>query len=438
MPDRLPPQNLEAEQSVLGSALLEKAAALRAAEVLRPDDFYREAHRLIFIAMVALSERGEPVDIVTVAEELTQSSSLEAAGGAAYLSTLANFVPTAANVEHYAHIVEEKAVLRQLIHIAGVISARCFEASEEAAVVLDQAERDIFRLSQSRVSQPYARMKEVLAAAFLRLEKLYDIRGGLTGLPTGLGDLDNLLSGLQPADLIVLAARPSQGKTALCLSIARHVAVSSKQPVVLFSLEMAKEQLALRLLGCEAGIDSNRLRRADLREDDWQPLAKALGRLADAPIYIDDTPTITTMEMRAKARRLKSEHGLGLVVVDYLQLVQTRSRTENRQQEIAEISRSLKALGRELGVPVLTASQLSRAIEQRTDRRPILSDLRESGAIEQDADVVMFIHQDPKNPDPNQVELIVAKQRNGPTGSLELSFRRDVGRFTGIDRRHTA
>ncbi|MEW6724959.1 MAG: replicative DNA helicase [Bacillota bacterium] len=436
--DRVPPQNLEAEQSVIGSMLIDREAIVKAMEYLQPHDFYREANRHIFEVLTDLFESGEAVDIITVTEELKKRKRLEEVGGPAYLATLANFVPTAANVVHYARIVEEKSLLRQLIAAATQIVGRSFQDTEEIGELIDDAERLIFQISQKRNTQSYVSIKDVLLDTFEHIEYLYTKKGGVTGVPTGYPDLDQLTSGFQASDLIIIAARPSQGKTTLVLNMCRNAAALHSVPVAIFSLEMAREQLALRLLCSEAGVDMQRLRTGQLRQTDWKPLSTAMGKLADAPIFIDDTPNIPVMEMRAKARRIKSEHGLGLIVVDYLQLMQTRGRSENRQQEISEISRSLKALARELDCPVVACSQLSRAIEQRTDRRPMLSDLRESGAIEQDADVVAFIHQDKDAADPNLVELIIAKQRNGPVGSVELYFRKDVGRFESVERRYQA
>jgi len=436
--EKIPPQNLEAEQSVLGSMLIEKEAILRAMEILRPEDFYRDAHRGIFETIISMYDRGEAIDLVTVSENLRQRGILEDIGGLAYLTMLANAVPTAANVEHYAKIVEEKSLLRQLINAATRIAARGYEGTEDVNELLDWAEQSIFNLSQRHNQGGFAALKDVLMEAFEHIEQLYAKKGGVTGVPTGYTQFDEMTSGLQPSDLIIIAARPSQGKTTLAMNMARNAAVNYKVPVAVFSLEMSKEQLAVRLLCSEAGVDMQRLRTGYLRESDWKPLSVALGRLGDSQIFIDDTPGCGIMELRARARRLKAEHNIGLIVVDYLQLVQTRGKFENRQQEISEISRSLKSLARELNVPVIACSQLSRAVEQREKKRPQLSDIRESGAIEQDADLVCFIHSDPESEEKNVVELIIAKQRNGPTGSIELYFRREVGRFENIDRRHAA
>jgi len=433
---RVPPQSLEAEMSVLGSMLLDKEAIAKAVEMLRPGDFYREAHRLIFEGIVQVFDEGEAVDLITVSEKLRQMGVLEEVGGVSYIATLANSVPTAANLEYYARIVQEKSVLRQLIAAATQIVTRCYEGREDAEVILDEAEQMIFQVSQRRGSPSYVPMREVLIESLERIEYLYSHKGAAYGVPTGFTDLDRLTSGLQPADLAIVAARPSVGKSTFVLNIARHVAVKERMPVAIFSLEMAKEQLAQRLLCAEASIDGQKLRTGFLNEDDWKRLSRALGRLGDAPIFVDDTPNISVLELRAKARRIKAEHGLALLIIDYLQLMQTRGRQENRQQEISEISRSLKALGRELRVPVLACSQLSRAVEQRQDRRPMLSDLRESGAIEQDADLVAFLYVNPEFENQNVVEVIVAKQRNGPTGSVRLYFHRNLGRFENLETRH--
>lgn len=438
--ERLPPQNLEAEQSVLGAMLIDKEAIARVQEVLRAEDFYREAHRHIYDVITGLFDRGEAVDLITVTEELRRRGRLEAIGGVSYLTTLANIVPTAANVEYYARIVEEKSLLRALIKAATEIVARGYAAQEEIDDLLDGAEQLIFEIGQRRNRQSFFSLKELMVEAFGRIEKLFKEKGGVTGVPTGFRELDQLTSGLQPSELIVVAARPSMGKTQFCLNLARHAAVHHRLPVAIFSLEMSREQLALRLLSSEAGVDGQRLRTGFLQDSDWGRLGLAMGRLGDAPMYIDDTPGASVAEVRARARRMKAEKDLGLIVIDYLQLMQTRTRIENRQQEISEISRSLKALARELKVPVVAASQLSRAVESRPDKRPLLSDLRESGAIEQDADVVAFIYREdyykPDSEKKNIAQIIVAKQRNGPVGEVELYFDKETGRFIDLERRH--
>ena len=392
--ERIPPQNMEAEQSVLGAMLLDKDAIITALELLRFGDFYREGHRKIFQAIMALSDRGEPVDLVTLPEELRGQNQLESIGGIGYLTTLANTVPTSANVGYYAQIVREKAVLRSLISTATRIVTRCFEAKEEVDEILDEAERSIFEVSQRSSPQGFASMKEVLKSAFDRIDKLWGNKGGVTGVPTGFPDLDNITCGLQNADLIILAARPSMGKTTLALNIAQHIAVNEKLPVAVFSLEMSKEQLVQRILCAQANIDAQRLRRGFLSDEDYPRLTKAAGPLAEAPLYIDDTPAISVMEVRAKARRLKAEHGLSALFIDYLQLMRGSERAENRQQEVSAISRSLKALAKELDVPVVALSQLSRSVEQREKKRPVLSDLLESGGIEANADIVAFMYRE--------------------------------------------
>ncbi|MGI6547413.1 MAG: replicative DNA helicase [Bacillota bacterium] len=435
--DRVPPQNLEAEQSVLGSMLLEREAVLKAMELIRPGDFYREAHRIIYEAMVRVSEQGDAIDTITVSAELQRRGLLEDVGGIAYLTSLANAVPTAANVYYYARIVEEKARLRELLSAVAQISARVYEGSEDAEVLIDEAEQAIFKIAEGMHRQPFVGLKELLKDTFERVEHLFLNKGEVIGVPSGFTDLDNLTSGFHPSELIILAARPSSGKTTLGLNIACHAALNGT-PTGVFSLEMSKEQLAQRILCSEAHVDAQRLRTGFLQDKDWQKLSRALGRLGEAPILVDDTASISVIELRARARRMRAEHDIGLIIVDYLQLMRTHGRFENRQQEVSEISRSLKALARELQIPVIALSQLSRAVEQRQDRRPQLSDLRESGAIEQDADLVMFIYFNPEKnqgDDQNLAEIIIAKQRNGPTGSIELVFRKDIGRFFARSRR---
>ncbi len=428
--ERVPPQNLDAEQSVLGSMFLDSDAIIKVGEVLDAEDFYRDAHQKIFQAILHLTDRSEAVDLITVGEELRQKGCLDGVGGVSYLTSLANSVPTAANAEYYARIVSEKAVLRQLLSSATQIIRKVYEGGDEMEVILDTAERLIFEIGQRRKTQPFVRLRDVLGPTFEQVEYLYTNKGHVTGVISGYRGLDERTSGFHPSELIILAARPSMGKTTLSLNIAANAALKTGTPVAIFSLEMAREQLAMRLLCAEAGLNSHRLRTGNLRDQDWPRLSRALGRLSEAPIFIDDTASLSVMEVRARARRLKAEHDIGLLVIDYLQLMHTKGRSENRQQEISEISRSLKALARELKIPIIACSQLSRAVEQRENRRPQLSDLRESGAIEQDADVVAFIHRDPKAENENLVELVLAKQRNGPTGSIPLVFRMDVGQFS--------
>ena len=433
--ERVPPQNLEAEQAVIGSMLIEANAVVSALEILRPEDFYKESHRIIFKQIAEMADRLEAVDVVTVAENLRNAGYLDKIGGTAELARLANFVPTAANVEYYAKIVAEKAILRRLIAASTEIAATAYDSQYEVDEILDKAEETIFQISQRRATQGYVHLKDVLVETMEKLEYLASHKGNVVGLSSGFSDLDYLTSGFQPSDLIILAARPAVGKTSLGLNIARNVAIREDCPVAIFSLEMPREQVAQRLLCSEAAINSQKLRSGFLTDDEWRRLSIALGRLSEAKIFIDDTPGISVMEVRAKARRIKAEHGLGLVVVDYLQLMRTRKQ-ENRQQEISEISRSLKGLARELDVPIIAMSQLSRAVEQRQDRRPVLSDLRESGAIEQDADVVIFLYTEPELEQNNAIELNVAKQRNGPTGSLKLFFSREICRFGDLDVIH--
>ena len=436
-PQRVPPQNIEAEEAVIGSMLIDQSAVIAALEMLTPDDFYKENHRIIFKAMAEIADRMEPVDLVTLTDTLRAQGVLDQIGGAAELARLANFVPTAANVEYYAKIVAEKALLRRLIGAATQIAATAYDSQYEVDEILDMAEETIFRIAQRRTQQGYVQLKDVLVETMEKLEYLASNRGDVIGLPSGLSDLDSLTLGFQPSDLIILAARPSVGKTSLGLNIARNAAIKTGSTVVIFSLEMSREQVAQRLLCSEAAINSQKLRSGFISGDDeWRRLSIALGRLGEAKIFIDDTPGISVMELRAKARRIKAEHGLGLIVIDYLQLMRGR-KAENRQQEISEISRSLKGVASELDVPVIAMSQLSRAVEQRQDRRPMLSDLRESGAIEQDADVVMFLYTDPELEQNNAIELIIAKQRNGPTGSIKLFFSREICRFGDLDVIHT-
>ncbi|HOJ77575.1 MAG TPA: replicative DNA helicase [Bacillota bacterium] len=436
--ERIPPQNIDAERSTLGSMLLEKEAIYRASELLKPDDFYREAHRVIFEVVVYLANKGEPVDIITVSEELKQRNMLEKVGGIPYLTSLANAVPTAANVEYYAKIVEEKSILRSIIRVSTDIVAMGYEASREVDEILDEAEKLIFQITQRRNVKGFVNLKNILIETFERIEKLYESKGGVTGLSTGFTDLDRMTAGLQPSDLIILAARPSMGKTTFALNLASHAAIELKVPVIIFSLEMSKEQLALKLLCEEAGVDNQRIRTGTLLDSDWPRLSHALGKLSDSMMYIDDTPGSTVMDIRAKSRRIKAEHGLGLIIIDYLQLMQGRSRSENRQQEVSEISRSLKSLARELDVPLIALSQLSRAVEQRADKKPTMSDLRESGSLEQDADIVAFLYREDyynhETDRKNITDLIIAKQRNGPVGTVEFLFQKEFGRFVGLEK----
>jgi replicative DNA helicase len=442
--DRLPPQSLEAEQSVLGAILIDRDAVIEVAEFLRPADFYRQANGRIYAAALELFERREPIDIVTVAEALERKDELEAIGGRAYLSSLSNETPTAVHVAQYARIVERKAVLRNLIGAAGRIAGIGYEDPAEIQEAIDRAEAELFAVSQKRVDAGFSPLKSLLHDAYDRLDYLHAHRGEISGVRTGFTDLDTLTTGLQKSDLIVLAARPSVGKTSFALNIAEHAAVKERKSVGVFSLEMSKEQLVLRLLSSVANIDSQRLRSGFLEELDFARIAPAMNALSEAAMYIDDTPNISTMELRTKARRLQAEAGLDLVIVDYLQLMSGRGRYESRQQEISEISRSLKEMAKELHIPILALSQLSRAPEQRGtgDKRPQLSDLRESGAIEQDADVVLFLFREEvyKKDDPDlkgKAELIIGKQRNGPTGTVDLHFIREFTSFVNPEWRDT-
>jgi replicative DNA helicase len=440
MIDRVPPQNIEAEQAVLGAMLITKDAIAAAAEVLTADDFYREAHRIVFEAMMDLFSRGEAVDLITVTEQLKKSNLLEKAGGIAFVTSLANAVPTAANVTYHAKIVEEKAQLRNLINAATEIAGIAYEDSEDVADVMDKAEKRILEVSARENGSTFVPLKEILLKTFSQIEQHSINKGALTGLASGFVDLDRLTSGFQPSDLILVAARPSMGKTAFTLNIASYVAVRENKPVAFFSLEMSKEQLVQRMLCSEGAIDSQRLRVGELEDKDWTQLIDAADRLTTAPLFIDDTPGITVMELRSKARRLKAEHGLSLVVIDYLQLMQGRASKngDNRQQEISEISRSLKALARELSVPVIALSQLSRSVESRQVKKPMLSDLRESGSLEQDADIVMFLYRedyyDPDTENKNITDVIIAKHRNGPIDTIQLFFQKEFTKFANLSR----
>ena len=448
--ERVPPQNIEAEQAVLGAMLIDKEAIAKATEVLSADDFYREAHRVIFSAMLELYNKNEAVDMVTVTEILKRDNKLEDIGGIAYITSLANVVLTAANVKYHADIVAEKSVLRQLVRVSTEIAAMGYEANEDVGTLLDTAESRILEISNRKKKTDFTAINDVLMDSVQSIESLLQNKGGLTGLPAGFADLDKLTSGLHPSDFIILAARPSMGKTALALNIVQNVALRAHKviggeprSVAFFSLEMSKEQLVNRMLCAEAGIDSQRLRVGEMHDEDWTHLWDACDTMSRAKIYIDDTAGITAMEMRSRARRLKAEHGLDLIVVDYLQLMQgsgKRNNSGDRHQEVSEISRSLKALARELDVPVLALSQLSRSVESRQVKRPMLSDLRESGSLEQDADIVAFLYrEDYYNPDTENkhTELIIAKHRNGPVDTVNLFFQKQFTKFVGFTKRES-
>ncbi len=439
--DKLAPQAVEAEQSVLGSILIDGDAILKVGDFLKPADFYRAQHADVYEAMLALHGQREPIDLVTLADELKRRDRLEGIGGPAYLATLMNSVPTAVHVEHYGRIVERKAVLRNLIGAAGKIAAVGYEEANDAEVAIDRAESILFEISQRRTDGGFESLSILLGQAYDRLEYLHEHRGQILGVPTGLSQLDALLGGLQPSDLIILAARPSVGKTSMALNIAQHAAVRENKKVAVFSLEMSKEQLALRLLAAETGINPRPLQTGFVDETDWSKIAMVMNDMATAPMWIDDSPALSVMELRTKARRLEAEqHGLDLVIVDYLQLMQasTSNKDANRVQEVSEISRGLKQLARELKVPVVALSQLSRGVEQRGTAEPRLSDLRDSGSIEQDSDVVIFLYRDGEQNPEAEVELIkakVAKHRNGPIGEVPLQFRKANTRFYTVAAR---
>jgi replicative DNA helicase len=440
-PERTLPHNLEAEKSVLGAILIRNEAFNHAAELIDSRDFFRDAHRRIFDKMVALSERNDAIDLITLKDELQRSGELEEVGGPAYIASLADGVPRSANVEHYARIVKEKATLRRVIHAAKRIEADAYQAEEDADLILDGAEKAIFEIAEDKIREGFVPLRDLVQSSFATIEKLQQHKGLVTGVPTGFVDLDELTSGLQPSDLLLVAARPSMGKTSFVLNIAQHIGTQTEMTVGFFSLEMSKEQLFMRMLTSEARIDAHRFRSGYLNEKDYGRLSHALGTLAEARVFIDDTASIGVLEMRAKARRLQAEHGLHLLIIDYIQLMQGRGRFESRQQELASISRSMKGLAKELRIPIIALSQLSRAPETRSDHRPQLSDLRESGALEQDADVVMFIYREEQyrtdDGQPNAeaegtAEIIIGKQRNGPVGTVKLAFVKEHTRFENL------
>jgi replicative DNA helicase len=440
--ERIPPQSIEAEQSVLGALLISPDALVRVVEILKPESFYRHAHQTIYETIVAIAERGEPVDLVTVSAELRKNQTLDEVGGYSYLMDLAASIPTAAHAEYYARIVEEKATLRALITGGTKIVEISYAQQLKLDETIDEAERIIFDVAHGRrQSQDLAHIKDILQQTFETIEERYENQDNVMGYGTGYYDLDYMTSGLHPSDLLVLAARPAMGKTSFALNLAQNVAKLNDKPAIIFSLEMSKEQLAQRLICAEAKINAQRIKTGFLSESDWPKLTEAIGTLADSPIYIDDTPAITVMEVRGKARRLKAleKKELGLIVIDYLQLMSGSGNSDgNRVQEISQISRNLKALARELNVPIVALSQLSRAVESRTDKRPMLSDLRESGAIEQDADIVVFIYRDEyynhESVDKNIAEIIIAKHRNGPVGTVKLFFEKEHTRFENLSQ----
>ncbi len=434
--ERSLPHNLEAERCVLGAILIHNDTFNQAAELIDADDFFRDAHRRVFDKMIGLNERGEAIDLVTLKDELGRSGDLDRVGGPAYIAGLVDGVPRSTHVEHYARIVKEKSTLRNLIFASNRILERAYSTEEEADAILDQAEQAIFSIADDNIHTGFVPLRDLVQGSFATIEKLQEHKGLVTGVPSGFVDIDALTSGFQPSDLIIVAARPSMGKTALVLNIAQYLGVKTDMTIGFFSLEMSKEQLFLRMLTTEAEVDSHKFRGGFLGERDYGQLSAALGRLSEAKVFIDDSAAIGVLEMRAKARRLMAEHGLHLLIIDYLQLMQGRGRFDNRTQELASISRSLKGLAKELNVPVVALSQLSRAPEGRADRRPLLSDLRESGALEQDADVVMFIYReeqyDPRPENENLAEIIIGKQRNGPTGVVKLAFLKQCTRFANL------
>ena len=436
---RVPPQNVEAEQCLLGAALLENEVIHRAVEVLSLEDFYRESHRLIFQAMLDLQEKNEMIDLVTLQNYLDGQGLMDRVGGASYLVSLSEQVLTAANATSYAKIIREKAILRHLIEKATDIVSSGYDGTSDVDAFLDNAEKTIFEIAQKKTRPSFFTIKDLVKASFKTIEELHEKKEMVTGVPTGFIELDRLTSGLQPSDLIVIAGRPSMGKTALALNIAVNAAISAKNvPTAIFSLEMSKEQLVQRMLCSEARVDSSRLRGGFLGESDWPKLTRAAGNISEAPIFIDDTPALNVLEIRAKARRLQKENGLGLVIIDYLQLMRGLTTRDGREREISEISRSLKALAKELNIPVVALSQLNRMVESRKPPKPILADLRESGAIEQDADVIIFIYReevyDRETLEKGVAEVIVGKQRNGPIGMVKLAFLSSFTRFENLTR----
>lgn len=437
--DRVPPQNLEAEQSALGSMLLDRDAIDKVIDALDTADFYHENHRYLFDAIKGLYEKGEPVDLVTVTENLRNQGKLESVGGASYISHLANTVPTPANAAHYARIVRDKSAMRSLVKAGMEITGLGFAESLPVEEALDKAEQNVLGLARRQRTGDVKELRTVMDAAFQNIERIYETKNRITGLETGFTKMDDFLSGLQPSELIIIAARPSVGKTALALNIAENVALDRGKPVFICSLEMSAEQLAMRMISSRAKIDGQKLRKGLLADADWYNLSDTVGRLSSAPMYIDDTSNMTTLDIRSRARRLKADNKLSLIIIDYLQLVSGRGRTENRQQEVAEITRDLKSIAREMEVPVLCLAQLSRSVETAADKMPKLSHLKESGEIEQTADVVMFIHREQdetalkKDPSKrNIVKIIIAKQRNGPVGDFDLFWSREYTKYENL------
>ena len=442
--DKLPPQNIEAEQSVLGSLMIDKNAIIKIGDLLSAEDFYKNSHGKIYESMLYLYEHHEPIDLLSLSNRLKDTNELEKIGGHSFLASLANTVPTAANIVHYSKIVSKKAVLRKLIDNASQIIVDAYNEKEEIEKTLDEAEQKIFSVSKKHIRQDFTSIKPILEEAFDRIDDLHKNKGKMRGVPTGFTELDNILSGLQESNLVIIGARPSVGKSSLAMDLARHAAVDSKVPVGIFSLEMSKGEVIDRLICAQANIDLWKLRTGKLssmgENDDFSKIGHAMGILSEAPIFIDDSASLNVMAMRTMARRLQSEHGLGLIIVDYLQLIEGRSNSDNRAVEVSEISRSLKGLARELNIPIIALSQLSRGIESRTDQKPKLSDLRESGSIEQDADVVMFIYREDRvnseTENKNIAEILVAKHRNGPIGSVQLFFNQQCTSFRNLDRKH--
>ncbi|AQY52294.1 replicative DNA helicase [Listeria weihenstephanensis FSL R9-0317] len=439
--DRTPPQNIEAEQAVLGAVFLQPEALITASEILMPDDFYRQAHQLIFEAMLELSDQGKAVDVVTIYEALASTGKIEDVGGLPYLTELSGAVPTAANLEYYAHIVEDKALLRRLIRTATQIASDSYAREDEVETLMDEAEKNILEVSSRKNVGAFKNIKDVLVKTYDDIEVLHNRKGDITGIPSGFSALDHMTAGFQRNDLIIVAARPSVGKTAFALNIAQNVATKTDENVAIFSLEMGAEQLVMRMLCAEGNINAQNLRTGALTSDDWQKLTIAMGTLSNSGIYIDDSPGVRVNEIRSKCRRLQQEAGLGMIVIDYLQLISGSGRNggENRQQEVSEISRSLKALARELKIPVIALSQLSRSVESRQDKRPMMSDIRESGSIEQDADIVAFLYRDDyydhESENDGTIEIIIAKQRNGPVGTVQLAFVKEYNKFVNLEVR---